>query len=62
VRAVDCAYLLRQPKARTATVYFMAGLCCFPSRVAETTIALGQLLFQLMPGEAGVALFMRPQF
>jgi hypothetical protein len=29
---------LRQPNARAATVWFMAGPCRFPSRVAETTM------------------------
>ena len=29
---------LRQPNARAATFWFMAGPCCFPSRVAETTM------------------------
>ena len=29
---------LRQPKARAATVWFMAGPCSFPSRLAETAM------------------------
>ena len=42
-RAGPCVRLtaltsLRQPNARAATVWFMAGPCCFPSRMAETTM------------------------
>ena len=42
-RAGPCVRLtalisLRQPNARAATVWFMAGPCRFPSRMAETTM------------------------